>query len=109
MANAVANSVSSMVGDGAVAMEDIPIAPTSALPLRLDMPGVNEGLFLPLPAFLPVSHATLPNVRFVHMRQYSRMIQRRLFKVRASAARRLPNSAERLEMSPPSTFDTLIL
>lgn len=57
-----------------------PLAPTSALPLKLDLPGIHEGMYLPLPQLAPVPDSSLPNVVFVHMRQFCRMHQRRLAK-----------------------------
>jgi hypothetical protein len=61
-------------------MANAPLAPTSALPLRLDIPGMHEGLYLPLPQPLVVPESSLDNVEFVHMRQYLRIQQRRLDK-----------------------------
>jgi hypothetical protein len=58
-----------------------PIAPTSALPLKLDVPGMHEGLYHPLPCFYAVPESSLPDVTFVHARQYNRIMQRRLYKV----------------------------
>lgn len=58
----------------------MPIAPTSAMPLKLDAPGLHEGMYLPLPQLVPVPDSSLPNVVFVHMRQFYRMQQRRLEK-----------------------------
>jgi hypothetical protein len=67
---------------------ELPVAPTSALPLKLDLPGMHEGLYHPLPCFYAVPESSLPNVTFVHSRQYNRIIQRRLYKVLVTAKRK---------------------
>jgi hypothetical protein len=34
-----------------------PVAPSSAIPLKIEVPGMTEGLYLPLPRFEPVRSA----------------------------------------------------
>jgi len=34
-----------------------PVAPSSAIPLKIEVPGMTEGLYLPLPRFEPVRFA----------------------------------------------------
>ena len=43
-------------GRATVAVAELrPIAPTSAIPLKIEVPGMTEGLYLPLPHHNPVS------------------------------------------------------
>ena len=60
--------------------ERVPVAQTSAMPLfgvSLGIAGVHEGLFHPLPRVEPTPEASDPDVVFVHIRQYHRILKRR--------------------------------
>ena len=60
---------------------ELPIAPTSAMPLKIDIPGMHDGMYHPLPCVFAVPESSLLNVNFVHVRQYDRILQRREYKV----------------------------
>lgn len=89
----------------------LPLAPTSALPIRIEMPGMPSGL--PLPQFIPVPESSLPNVVFVHMRQFLRLRQRRADKANGSfrfeVGQRTKSRREVREAIPLLSYRCLLL